>query len=272
MQRASDAIDQAAVLLPNCASYLVALEAVDLDKDWELAVNLTAELLGQMSVPARAAIPDGVPDRLRKALVRLRRPFETAAVKTILEKIEKRQATSEQLREVRRLLDSPLPSADDRASLWAGLQALEQQLADGSSARAAAAPAVAPAARAARLERFTRDLLRLAGVPEPELPAAAVNQSDAAGIARAEALRMRLSAILKTSGPDGTRLVFGTDPADDRWAGNEDPAAVRLHTVAVKRALWLAERFSDEAAAYDSHSASRDFFRNAADAYRAGLH
>jgi hypothetical protein len=34
----------------------------------------------------------------------------------------------------------------------------------------------------------------------------------------------------------------------------------------------LAERFSDEAKAYDSHSASRDFFRKAADAYGAGLH
>jgi hypothetical protein len=248
------ALEEAAVFLPACAPYVAARNDPDLSDAWAKAVAAARDLYGLLGGADAARRSDelaGARNELVFRLGKLRGPFTRDVVGKRLKNPEK----PEDLRELLRLSDSPLPAAADRAALtaavWERAKALgnkDKADAEAPDPNAAAAEAPDPIA-AARYRGITRDLLALAGVE---------TAGDAARALRELPARLRrepTEAAVRT----GVAVYPFDDLPDERFA---DPATVVRERELREYRAWLTRRCDAEVEAYRAENYDRNGYKN----------
>jgi hypothetical protein len=270
-------LEEVTVFLPACTPYVAARRDPALDDAWDAAVRSSAalfETLGTTGLPPREKVGEQLAV-LRDALDILRGPFAAARVKELAIRVEEEQARPQDLLEIERLLDSPLPDGASRVQLAALVSKLAERLyrtMDGKTEHR-----VAAVTDAAGRPDFAAQLRRLAGIDS-----GVRDHKDRAKPSRVEPEQASESPPRQAADSPlrAARSGIATQPFNDATEDRHAEPTARLWAEHARlRKAWLARRYEAESEAFAEksrsgnqnrywHEASAAFFRRTANDYR----
>jgi hypothetical protein len=258
-------LDDASVFLPACAGYVASQPDGNWTAPWDEAVQSSVSLFTLLNLdePPSAALLAAPLAKLQDSLRELRRPFEPSRLKELAKRAadtdESATSTRNDLAEISRLLDSPVPDAESRESLATAVPVLADHLFNSVKGDGDLRSPAGNQSAETRRSKVSAGLLRLAGAEGPD----------------EQAFHSIKAKLAREGGPVAARLSIALHPfEDDRWdALTEAPDRSAAKLIEAHK-QWLRRRYLNEADFYVPndrnpyrHEPSAEFFRKVAAQY-----